>query len=67
MGSFMNASDVEVTMETSSLGGPELAEVAFTGRATHLPAGPMWMAEAALGPAGNVAGGWCAKLKAGEP
>lgn len=44
----MNASDVEV------------AEVALTGHTDggwpHLPAGPLQMAEAALGPAGNVVG-----------
>lgn len=37
VGFSMNASDVEVSMEASSLGGAELAEVALPGTATHLP------------------------------
>lgn len=54
----MNTSDVEVTVEESSL---------LTSRAAHLPAGPMLLNEAALGLDGNVVGGCCAKFKAREP
>lgn len=48
-------------------GGAEVARAALASRTTHLPAGPMPVGKAALGPVENMAGGCGAKFKAQEP